>query len=350
MKPCRFFVLMLCLSPALGCEGDGGGGSSGPGGGGSDTAGSDAANGDGGAAEGDAPETGDVPGGDGSTDPEATAKPEPTTEPEPAPGPAVATPAGGEHFCESIQPEAYQWALGTGDVCTISKSLTPPMTAEQKQSADYACTFWGGTAKVVESCRPFEEAVGFCKLAPQAAGAESWKVFYEADVLPDAEALALNILATACTPVYDMSGVEIAIPKCKGTVKASIDGVEVDFSEGLFCAYKSDGVRAQYFVEGNHDHQSLQFDRLHLAVLKEGGAVTFGDPDGPGVGTGAGYLEDGNNAFVFPADAAAATVEASTFAEQGKHLVATFSLGEYKNGSGVVRTITGGTIDIEIVP
>lgn len=65
-------------------------------------------------------------------------------------------------------------------------------------------------------------------------------------------------------------------------------------------------------------------------------------------GGGAGYLEGGNNAFVFGADLAARTLAATMFLDRGAGLMATFSLGGYKNGSNVVRTITEGTIDVRI--
>jgi len=180
------------------------------------------------------------------------------------------------------------------------------------------------------------------------AGLKSWTLIYKSKILPDTDALSLNPLASGCiTQVYDPAGKAIAPRRCTGAVTAKVDGVAKDFSSKLSCSYKSDGTKAVYFVEAD----TSATDRLQLYVMSTGGVASFvtDDPQ-TAISKGAGYLEGASNAFITPADAAARTLAATTFADKGAGLVATFSLGDYKNGSNQIRTITEGSIAIKIEP
>lgn len=114
----------------------------------------------------------------------------------------------------------------------------------------------------------------------------------------------------------------------------------------MTCLYKSDGQKAQYFIEGNTNNAGPGSDRIHLLVLKENGKVIWGAD--PGNANGFAYLEGGNNAFIYPKDPAAKKLDAQKFADKGGGVTGSFSASEMKNGGGVVRTLTDRVIDIQI--
>lgn len=265
---------------------------------------------------------------------------------------AAATPQTlpvGEHFClHNNTAAAVEWALGWGTSCILSVASPPPFTPALKTAADYWCTFYDEQATKPASCPPKEDMIGFCEVWPNpAAGLKAWRLIYKSKLLPDTDALSLNMAASGCLTANAPDGKPIAVRKCTGTVTAKVDGVAKDFSKELHCTYKNDGSKAAYFVEAN----TASTDRLQLYLLKENGVANFGTDDPQtAISKGAGYLEGGTKAFITPVDAAARTFNATVFAEKGAGLTATFSLGGYKSGSGELRTITDGSIAIQIAP
>jgi hypothetical protein len=135
--------------------------------------------------------------------------------------------------------------------------------------------------------------------------------------------------------------------KCTGTLKATVDGTMIDFSNHLNCWFKSDGTKSQYFVAGQ---DSTGNKTINLTILGEGTTYTV---PGNAIAPGFGYLEN-NTAFAFPKDATNITVTVTKLAAAGAGLQATFSPGELytqPGGKGTgPRTFTDGSVDIVVKP
>ncbi len=97
--------------------------------------------------------------------------------------------------------------------------------------------------------------------------------------------------------------------------------------------------------------QNATNDKFILVKIhEEGGQDTV---PGTALTPGVGYSENGNVTFPFPKDQAAVTIAVTKFAAKGAGVTVAFSLGQMArqaNGTGDVRTITDGTIDIKITP
>jgi hypothetical protein len=140
--------------------------------------------------------------------------------------------------------------------------------------------------------------------------------------------------------IHDPSG-QVFARACKGTVSAKVDGQPVTFSKTLNCWYKTDGNKRHYLI----DASSATNANLKLAFLSEGGVHGY-DTDPLGF-NGAGYSE-GATVFALSTNPAGRTVMATKFAERGGGLIATFNIGELRAGSNTTRTITEGTIDVQL--
>lgn len=294
----------------------------------------------------------DTAGGDASAKDSSTGGPDTAASDSPTTNDTAAPDQGlpaGDHFClHSTTSAAVEWIRGWNTACVLSVASPPPMTATLKATGDYACTFYDETAKTPASCPPKEDMIGYCLVAPNPApGLKSWRLLYKSKILPDTDALSLNLAASGCLTALTPDGKPLAARKCSGTVTAKVNGVAKDFSSKLTCTYKNDGTKAAYFVEAD----TAATDRLQFYLLQENGKAGFGTDDPQtAISKGAAYLEGGSTPYVTPVDAAARTFTATKFAEKGAGLTATFSLGDYKSGKGDVRTITDGKIDIKFDP
>jgi hypothetical protein len=247
----------------------------------------------------------------------------------------------GDHFCMVKKMEALQWSFGFDSRCVITETpmggLLPPATV--KMQIDNACTYvHGGT--LAQSC-PRDNMVAYCTGGFAPAGAKSTVLVYNSKLTPDAEHVALNVIAHCAGATVRDPGGQVVARACKGTVSAKVDGQMVAFSKVLNCWYKSDGTRGHYLI----DASSANNANIKLAFVSQGG--TYGYDTDPLGFMGAGYSE-GVTAFALPANPAARTVNVTKFAARGAGLTATFSVGELRAGSSMVRTITEGSIDIQL--
>jgi hypothetical protein len=304
-----------------GCGTGGGGTGTGGAGGGAGTGGS------GGSGGGGSGGTGGGGGGTGGGGADAAG--------EAAPG----IPAG-DHFCHSKKMEALQWAFGYDSRCVISEipenGALPPATVTTM--LNNACAYvHGGT--VVTSCSR-DDVVAYCTGGFPLFGVTATTLVYRSSFSPDAEHVALNSIAFC--PGLDIRepGGQTVVRKCKGTVSAKVDGQMVTFSNLLNCFYKTNGTKRHYLI----DATAASNANIKLAFISEGGAHGF-DLDPLGFG-GIGYWD--GIPFVLPTDTTARTAAITTFSDRGARLTGTFAAGEVRGGSNMVRTITDGTIDIQI--
>jgi hypothetical protein len=250
-------------------------------------------------------------------------------------------PVMGDHYCMSgPQPsEDVQYVLGVDTACTITKAPMP-LTAMQKMTYDYLCTFYGGAVKVVDSC-PRDNVVAYCVGQGVAPGTKGWKLIYKSKVTPDTEAVALNALGLCPGgKLYDAGGMPIAVRTCKGTFTAKVNGVDKSFTEHRVCALRSIGTKAEYAIIGD----TTTGDRLSLLVGRDNGVFKIGNAVYPS----AAYLEGGTKPFA-AGNPATQMITVTKSEDKGGVLTATFTIGDLKNASES-RTITEGVLDLSISP
>jgi hypothetical protein len=251
-------------------------------------------------------------------------------------------PAMGDHYCMNgpQASEDVQVLLGFDSTCTITKAPMPPLTAMQKMSYDYFCTFYGGATKVVDNC-PRDNVVAYCLGQGVAPGTKGWKLIYKSKATPDADAVALNPLGLCgLDKIYDASGAPIPPRSCKGTFSAKVNGVDKAFTEHRVCSYRGIATKGEYAIIGDTttgDRMTLLIGNDNNGVYKVGNAVY----------PSAGYLE-GSKVFAV-ANPAMQMVTVSKFELKNAVLTGTFTIGELRNANES-RTITDGVIDLTISP
>lgn len=244
--------------------------------------------------------------------------------------------------------------------CTAVKKagIVPATTAELQSASTYCTLIIGGT--VVTAC-PAETPVAYCVGTGAALGStlslDVVRTIYQSAVTPDANAVARDaaaVCAAQATAVYDTAG-HMVTGTCTGTLTASVDGVPVDFSKGLYCSYVSNGTEAIYFIRGSDDPQSIDLKTLSLSIFQDAmGIVSLqtllgsrSPPQLAGLYPPVGYSEGSAATGVFPtpADPTMITYQSQAFDAKGAGLSGTFSIGGIKNGSAM-RAITAGAVTI----
>jgi hypothetical protein len=204
----------------------------------------------------------------------------------------------------------------------------------------YACE--APYCKLATSCpRTAPDVVGICAGADSPTIQTRTYTFVEkATVTPDATAFGLDAAGICGSPPYDLAGNAVTT-KCTGTLKATVDGTMIDFSNHLTCWFKGNGTKAQYYASGQDQTGNKT---INLQVLQDGATNSV---------PAFGYLEN-NTAFAFPKDTNNITVTVTKLAAWGAGLQATFSPGELytqPGGKGVgPRTFTDGSVDIVVSP
>ncbi len=182
------------------------------------------------------------------------------------------------------------------------------------------------------------------------------RVVYQSAVTPDAQAVARNSVAICgvAPAIYDATTNQLVAAKCSGTLTASVDGVPVDFSQGLFCSYSSDGPRGYYFIRGSDVPASIAVKTLSLSIYKNATGVSLqtvlGAASPPSLAAlypPVGYSEgtSASGAFATPTDPTTITYQSQTYDATGASVSGTFTIGGLKGGAGT-RTITAGTVNI----
>jgi hypothetical protein len=189
--------------------------------------------------------------------------------------------------------------------------------------------------------------VGYCDPTSDSLlyTARTW--IAKGSLTPDTAALAMN-WSEICAggTAHDPTG-KIAKATCTGTLMASVDGVVIDFSTRLDCAYKNDGLQAQYVVTGT---DATGTKTLHVRLNQTGGVVIIPNTQ---LFPGAISYKEGDVSVAFPKDVAGPFATVTTFAAAGAGLQAQFVLGqlnERQDRSGIFRTIELGSIDIKLTP
>jgi hypothetical protein len=259
-------------------------------------------------------------------------------------GPGI--PTDGETACVHENPDlASAFYFGTKKNCTIYKGAMGPFTDQQKASVEALCT--GQSGMVVASC-PDEPIAAYCagvEYLPGAVMSNSTKLVYESAVNPDAETVAKNSLAVCgVLSPYDTDDHALQV-SCTGTLKAKVDGAEVDFSEQLICLFRTDGVQSAYFISGTFDPKSIDSKTFSLSIRDDG---TGPKPYAEALQPPFGYLEGSgaSGAFTQPATDPAPSYESSRFEANGDGFAGMFEVTI--NGGGGTRVFTEGEIDVTL--
>jgi hypothetical protein len=264
---------------------------------------------------------------------------------EPSGPPGV--PPGGDHFCRIDRSGDLAWSAGVQSTCRVTFAGAAPLTAAQTSLLDQSCAGLLGT--VVDSC-PRTDVVGYCDVFGVPDLLKSYGLIYRSAINPDPIAVSLN-QGSICQGVAHAPSGAVLRASCAGRVAATVDGHPLVFSEGTSCAFKSDGVQAEFSLSAIVPSSTGDDSKaLLIGVHQEGGLYTYPGP-------GALYSEGGNKgtyqAFAYPTDPSAFALTVTSFAPRGAALKAAFSLGTLTSepyGTGDRRTIADGTIDVAMTP
>lgn len=256
-------------------------------------------------------------------------------------------PSGGQHFCRLELPGESAWLAGVQSGCGVTFQGSLPITARQRTALDQSCTDRLGT--VVDSC-PRIDVVAYCDVYQVPASLKAYLLIYRSALTPDVGAVSLNEGVICRSSAHALSGTVLRA-SCAGRLAATINGQPFVFSEATSCAFKSDGVRSEfYFSASNRWRNPADKRSLSIWIEHGGNAYTFGSRR-------AEYTEGGNQStyrvFPYPIDSNTLQLKVSRFAPRGAALVAEFSLGTFSSqpsGAGEHRTVTAGTIDVALTP
>lgn len=264
-------------------------------------------------------------------------------------------PATADAACllDSLTPDAAFY-YGFGRKCVSLSIHGRAATADEKTALATQCGLrYGGTA--VAAC-PAEPLAATCVDASTIASGnlatgvvqvpfDIVQAVYKSTVTPDAASVARNKLAVCqnAPAIYDAAN-HLVTATCSGTLTASVDGVPVNFSQGLACSFVSDGTRSILYVQGSDSPASVDLKTLSLSIYKTATGVALQTLLGT---TPVGYSEgsSGSGVFPTPADPTAIMYTSQTFDPATATVAGTFSAGALKNGAGM-RTITAGAVNV----
>lgn len=242
---------------------------------------------------------------------------------------------------------ATAFYFGFHQICSSSSPKEGMFDDMQAQYVEGLCAAVNA-GTVVDSC-PEDNVVAYC------AGDEftavgmlnGLKRVYGGPVTPDAAHVARNGFAICGgMPVFDLND-NLLTATCSGTVTAMVDDELMDFSEKLTCTFRTDGTQTTYFVRATNNPNSLESKELTVKIIKDGDEVIsyFTEVNMLPVA----YLEGAtaSGAFAFENDNTDLMLDITNYSDEGEGFAGTFSIGELATGSGTVRAITDGNIDIQ---